>query len=142
MEQIGYVSKIDGDKAQVDVRRVSSCGEKCASCGSSCNIPATRVTLKNTVDAKEGDFVEIEMETSYVIKSAYIVYAIPLILMILGIGIGIYGFKALGFASYEILSFSTGLIALIISFFVLRKIDKKIQKENKSAFKMTRILDS
>lgn len=140
MEQIGYVNKIDGNTAQVVVRRVSLCGDKCTSCKGSCNVPGISVNIENVLGAKEGDFVEVRMKTKTVLKSAFLVYAIPLVMLIIGITAGISIFKNLGFSNYESYGFLTGLIFLGISYIVLRKIDNYIKKKNSLVFEMVRII--
>ena len=140
MNQVGYVRKIDNSMAILEVRRVSSCGDNCSSCGSSCDIPSTKVKVKNTLMAKEGDFVEVKMKTNVILQSAFLVYIMPLIMMIVGISFGISIFKNMGISSYESLGFLMGIIALIISFFILRIIDKKIRNSSKLEFQMIRII--
>lgn len=142
MDQIGYVVSIEGDVAVVDVRRTSACGDKCSSCGGGCNIPATRVNIENNLEARIGDFVEVRMETKTVMKSAFIAYVIPLIMLILGVGVGIYVFKSFGIKNYESFGFFVGLLFLGISYLILRMIDKKIRESNSLKLQMVRILDN
>jgi len=139
LEQIGFVSKVEGDFVQVDIKRASSCGDNCGSCGSSCNIPGLRINVKNDLGAKLGDFVEVEMSTKSILNSAFIVYMIPLIMMILGISLGAYIFKTMGYKNYEIFGMLAGVFSLVISFMLLKIIDKRV-KENKSlTFEMVKI---
>lgn len=142
MDRIGYISKVEGNMAQVIVRRVSACGHNCASCGSSCSVPGITVNIENTVDAKEGDFVEIRLKTRTVLKSAFLVYIIPLILMVFGTGIGIYVFETMGFNNYETYGLLTGLAFLGISYIILRFIDRSLTRNNKLSFEMVRIVNS
>ncbi|SHH90624.1 positive regulator of sigma(E), RseC/MucC [Caloranaerobacter azorensis DSM 13643] len=140
MDQIGFVSRIEGDRAEVIVRRVSSCGDKCTSCKGGCSVPGIKTTIKNTLGAKPGDYVEIRMNTSIVLKSAFLVYVLPLILMIFGISLSIYLFKNMGYNNYENLGFIAGLLFLGFSFIILRLYDKKIKKNENYKFEMVRIL--
>ncbi|KGG81500.1 positive regulator of sigma(E),RseC/MucC [Caloranaerobacter azorensis H53214] len=140
MDQIGFVSRIEGDRAEVIVRRVSSCGDKCTSCKGGCSVPGIKTTIKNTLGAKPGDYVEIRMNTSIVLKSAFLVYVLPLILMIFGISLSIYLFKNMGYSNYENLGFIAGLLFLGFSFIILRLYDKKIKKNENYKFEMVRIL--
>ncbi|QIB26520.1 SoxR reducing system RseC family protein [Caloranaerobacter azorensis] len=140
MDQIGFVSRIEGDRAEVIVRRVSSCGDKCTSCKGGCSVPGIKTTIKNTLGAKPGDYVEIRMNTSIVLKSAFLVYVLPLILMIFGISLSMYLFKNMGYSNYENIGFVAGLLFLGFSFIALKLYDKKIKKNENYKFEMVRIL--
>lgn len=140
MNQIAYVSKIENDIAHLEVRRSSACGDKCSSCGGSCDIPVTRVRMKNTLKAEQGDLVEVKMETKFVLKSAFIVYIIPLVLMISGIIIGISIFESIGIGNPEAMGLLAGVILLAVSYFILRSIDKKIKNGNKIKFELVKII--
>ncbi|WP_130806788.1 SoxR reducing system RseC family protein [Senegalia massiliensis] len=140
MDQVGYVVEVKDNYAVVDVRRTSACGDKCSSCGGGCNIPAMRVNIKNTINARVGNFVEVEMETKSLMKSAFIAYIIPLIMLIAGISLGVYFFSNLGFQNYEIFGVLTGLVALVISYFLLRVIDNNIKKSKSTELKLVRVI--
>ncbi|MBS4534226.1 SoxR reducing system RseC family protein [Clostridium sp. D2Q-14] len=140
MDQIGYVVNIKDEIAVVDIRRTSACGEKCSSCGGGCNVPAMRVNIKNTIGAKVGNFVEVEMKTKSLMKSAFIAYIVPLIMLIVGIAGGIYVFRSIGFSDYESLGFLSGLVFLVISYFILRFIDNTIKNKNSAELKIVKVL--
>ncbi|RKD34640.1 SoxR reducing system RseC family protein [Thermohalobacter berrensis] len=141
MNQIGYIVSTKGNIAEVDIRRSSACGDKCGSCSGGCNAPKIRVKMKNTLGAEKGDLVEIKTKTNVVLKSAFIVYVVPLIIMILSIFAGINGFKSLGFSNYESLGFLTGLFSLGLSYIILKNIDKKIKEKNSLNFEMVKIIN-
>ncbi|MTI47776.1 SoxR reducing system RseC family protein [Sporosalibacterium faouarense] len=140
MNQLGYVTKVDNGIAHLEVRRVSACGDKCGSCGGGCNVPATKVKIKNSLGAEKGDMVEVEMQTDFVLKSAFLVYIMPLILMVGGIIGGINLFENLGIDNYEALGFASGILLLGVSYFILRIIDKSVNKSDRIHFKMVKIL--
>ncbi|WP_202710678.1 SoxR reducing system RseC family protein [Sporosalibacterium faouarense] len=140
MDKIGFVVNTDKDKAKVIVRRVSACGDKCTSCEGSCNVSGTIVNIKNSANAESGDYVEIQMATSSVLRTAFIVYVVPLILMIGSITIGLNIGSTLGINNIELLGVAFGGVSLLISFFLLRVIDKSIQNKSKSGFEMVKIL--
>lgn len=140
MQQVGFVKKINGDKMELEVKRVSGCGENCKGCGSSCNIPPHYISLKNNLGAEVGDFVELKGETNKILKYTLIVYMIPFIFFIGGIALGSSIFKTKGFANHESLGFLIGLIFLIISFFFLKIIDKKVGKKKEETISVIRIL--
>ncbi|MBS4539697.1 SoxR reducing system RseC family protein [Clostridium sp. D2Q-11] len=140
MDQIGYVIETKDDIAVVDVRRTTACGDKCSSCGGGCSVPAMRINIKNTIGAETGNFVEVEMETKSLMKSAFIAYVIPLIMLIVGISSGIYFFQSRGFGNYESLGLLTGLGFLGLSYFILKFIDNRIKNSKSSELKLVRVL--
>lgn len=140
MEQVGYVRKIIDDKAEVEVKRISSCGGGCSSCGGSCNVPSIIVVMNNLIDAEVGDYVEIKAKSKNIIKYALIVYMIPFVMLILGITLGMSLFQSMNISNYETCGFIIGLIFLIISFIIVRRIDKSIEKKNENTMEMVRII--
>lgn len=121
MRQIGIVEKISGGEALVRIQRASACGENCASCSGGC--APSRTTVRAAVEAEcaEGDRVIVEMESGKVIGAAALVYLIPLIMLFAGYFIGSLFFKE------EILCVLTGFAAMVICFFAVSVIDKKLK---------------
>jgi len=140
MEQVGFVKKIDGNKMELEVRRVSACGTSCNTCSSGCEVKPHTITVYNELNAKIGDFVEIKGESKRIVKYALIVYMIPFVAFILGVVAGNAIFKSLAYANYELLSFFTGFITMAISFLIVRVIDKKVSKKADSSIRIVRIL--
>lgn len=139
MEQVGFVRKTVKDRAELEVRRVSGCGG-CKGCAASCEVKTHVITLKNNLNAKVGDLVELEGEPKNILKYAFIAYMIPFIFLIVGIFAGSSYFKAHGNPNYEILSFLVGLVSLVVSYFVVKLFDKRIAENDEDAIRMTRIL--
>lgn len=140
MEQIGFVRNIIDGKLELEIKRVSGCGENCKGCGSSCDIPAHIITLPNKLNASIGDFVEIKGESKKLLKYAMIVYMVPFIFLIAGIVLGNNYFKSIGNPNYELLSFLTGLISIVLSYFILRIIDKRISDKDEQSISLVKIL--
>ncbi len=141
MEQVGYVRKTSNGMAEVEVRRISGCGGGCSSCGGSCNMPSIVVSMENPINAKVGDYVEIKGKSKKIIKYALIVYMIPFVMLILGIILSMNLFQSMNIANYENYSFIVGLIFLVFSFFIVRKVDNSIKKKNENAMEMVRVLE-
>lgn len=141
METIGYVVKTTDKKAIIDVKRSTACGDKCSSCGNSCSVPSVRVEAINKIGAKSGDFVEIQMETKTILKSAFIAYIIPLFMLIIGIISGINFGKFNDINNYEMVGLLFGIVFLFISFIILKAIDNKIKKSGKLNVYIIKILD-
>ena len=66
MEQvIGKVIRVKkGGYAEVKLDRKSMCGESCAACGGLCGLHDSVIRAKNTLNAKENDWVEVSVPTA------------------------------------------------------------------------------
>ncbi len=94
LEEYGRVVALDGNLAKVETIRTSSCQscEAKSTCGQgsiakvvgqkSCIISAL-----NSLSLQVGDEVVLGLEESTLVKSALLVYLLPLVLMIVGAGI-------------------------------------------------------
>ena len=93
MEQIAVVKKIlENGMAQISVERGTACGaaHSCADCaGCEHVIVQTEkvVTAINDVSAQAGDIVRVRSENAPFMKSAAIVYLLPLVLVLAVYGI-------------------------------------------------------
>lgn len=141
MEQIGFIRNTKGDMVEVEVRRISGCGGGCSSCGGSCSMPSMIISMKNSVNAKKGDYVEIRAKSEKIIKYALIVYMIPFAMLVLGIFLGINIFQSMGMDNYETYGFIIGLIFLIISYIIVKRIDNRIKGKNENVMEIIRILE-
>lgn len=136
MRQRGYVSRADKDLVKIIIPRESACGGGCASCGGCDDEKSITLELENTLNAEVGDYVVVESKSSTILKSAFIAYIMPLILMIIGLSIGMSVFKYLGYQEYEALGFLVGLVFLGVSYIILRYIDNKYFKDNDGLFEI------
>lgn len=128
MNQIGTVKSIDDKTATVSVRRKSSCGDNCAGCSAACQVPVIDVKADVIPDIFVGDEVEIFSEDINVLKYSFILYGVPLFIMVAVIFIVSYFIKGEDGQLYGGLF---GILSLILSFFILRKYDK-IETSRKS----------
>ncbi|HZK33246.1 MAG TPA: SoxR reducing system RseC family protein [Tissierellaceae bacterium] len=140
MDQVGVITKTFDDKAEIEVKRTSACGENCKGCGSSCNTPNHIIVLKNNIGAEVGDMVEIKGETKAILKYMMIIYFIPFAMMLVGIFMGIKVFKEMGLSNYEPLSFLVGLITLALGYLIVKLFDIKLGKKENKIIAMTKIL--
>ena len=83
MKETGIVKDVSGEFCHVVVTLKSACGENCASCGGGCKLQNQICLVKNTKNAKAGDRVEIEIDSITVLKSAFLVYILPLLVFII-----------------------------------------------------------
>ena len=143
MQQRGFVSIADERIAKVIIQRESACGHSCSSCGGGCNSENSIILdLDNVLNANVGDYVIVESKSSTILKSAFIAYIMPLLLMIVGILIGMAVFENLGYANFETYGFGVGMVFLAVSYFILKHVDNKYFRNNDGLFEMVEIDDT
>ena len=73
------------------------------------------VTIETDIPLQVGDGVRLETNTKTVLLSAFCVYILPIVLLIVG---------------YALHTLYLGLILMVISFTILLQVDKKISKKH------------
>lgn len=139
MDKIGLVSNVEDGFAEVEVRRISGCGGGCKTC-SGCDTPSIKVKLSNDINAKTGDFVELQAHTKRVLKFTLIMYLVPFSMFLLGIVFGVNILEKNNVQAYELYGFLIGLISLTLSIFVLRLIDRYAGRKKITTIVMKRIV--
>lgn len=114
MNKNGIVEKVEGTKVTVKIERDSACGGNCAMCNA-CPGKNMLVEVQTDIPLVCGDKVRLETNTKFVLLSAFCVYILPIVLLIVG---------------YAIHTLYLGLILMILSFTILLQADKKINKNN------------
>ena len=129
MEQRARVRRLmDDGKAQVMVIRESACSgdcHKCSGCG------AVQETLlfeaENPVGDKPGDLVVIRSDSGPVLRSAAVLYMLPLVLFFLGYALGArWGIGAL-----------LGCLAFAASIALVVVYDRKVQAKIHTVYTIT-----
>lgn len=121
MLQTGIVRKADASCAVVEITRSSACGESCASCRL-CPGGSTEVEAYNEINASVGDAVIISLSDRKVLGAAFLVYIVPLLLLIAGYFLGSFLFKT------EAGGIGTGFLLTALSFAAIIYADKKIKR--------------
>lgn len=138
MIQIGRILSVNKGMAYMEVTRKGACGTGCASCTSSaCESKSEFISVPNDLNAEAGDKVELYVNDHYVLNSIYKVYGIPLVAFLALIFIGQFLIPAT-VANRDLYIFALGVLSFIISYMVLKKVDK--QESNRAQLKMTKIL--
>ena len=145
MNQQGYIIEIVDEKtARLKMQRHSAC----ASCGKcqtlSSETKEILVEVDNTIGAKIGDHVEVNMDNMNVLKATALAYIVPLVFLMLGT-IGSYfvldkliEVQGIG---VEIISGLIGIAMMLISYVILRINDNKFRESRKFIPIITNILD-
>lgn len=135
MQEIGKVSKIEGKYAIVKVQKKDECS-KCGMCLFPKNASEIEFRAKNTLLAKEGDDVLINTSNERgKLVGILLVFLVPLLL----IGLAVLIEKLFIKNEIFILPISIGLI--VVWFFMLSFIDKKIAKNDKYVCEIIEILN-
>ncbi|WP_461206508.1 SoxR reducing system RseC family protein [Clostridium sp. DL1XJH146] len=140
MLETGVVTKIVNKEASVQFIRKSGCGENCNSCKMECNANFVTVEVKNTLNAKVGDNVKVEMKNSSFNKMMFFAYGLPLIMLVIGSVIGYSVFKSLGNVNYELYAFIIGMAFFGVSYIILNKFNKKVKNNDEYGVIMKEIM--
>ncbi len=125
MKEIGTVKALRGNNAEVEIKRNSACGD-CGACHVSKDQSVMLTTAKNSVNAKSGETVEVEMQFANVFVAAFIMYGIPLFAFILGSCVAYYLVDALSIGWDQVLtSFLTGISLTAATYLVIRNFDRQ-----------------
>ena len=137
----GVIEKITGQKAVVRVKKSSAC----AQCGSreSCGISDRdmRVEVQNSLDAIEGDLVEISVHQGALLKISFLVYLLPVLAFILGAFTGLY-LSTVFNTDQSKTAIATGAIFLAVSFLGLKVYERSGSRNADYLPRMTRIINN
>ncbi|MGL6107044.1 SoxR reducing system RseC family protein [Romboutsia sp.] len=141
MEQQGYIVEIvDSNTAKLKIQRHSACAS-CGKCATTSEKKDVIVEVDNTIGAKVGDRVAVNMESVNVLKAAAIVYILPLIGLLGGTIITYYVLSAIGSVNnIEIISGAVGGILTVVSFLILKLNDNKFRDSREYIPIVTKVL--
>ena len=122
MREVGKVIKVEKNNIKVRIGRKSACAS-CNMCGMKSEAAHIDILTENTVNAKIGDSVELELETSVVMFSAGIIYIVPLVTALIGFFIA-YILKV-----SEVMQFAFLMIGTFVGFIFVSIIDKLVKKK-------------
>lgn len=142
MIQTGTVIEtINGNKAKVHMKKHSACGD-CGACQHGKENMELNIVAMNEIGAKPGDFVEVNMETQNVMGAAFIIYVIPLLALVLGIGVGSYVLNTIGVQeNVEVYAAGIGFLLTVIAYLMIKRFEGTFNKDKKYVPVVTRILD-
>ncbi|RQD70589.1 MAG: sigma E positive regulator RseC/MucC [Tindallia sp. MSAO_Bac2] len=142
MKQCGQIIQVLNGTAKVKMQRHSSCAG-CNACKMGSSDKPIELEALNRLNAREGDWVEVEMENQYVLTAAFMMYMIPLLFLVAGVLIGHY---ALGFAGvgqyHELLTAVIAFLATALAYIILNRSEKKRAFKEKMLPSIAGIIDN
>ena len=144
MEEVGKVVEDKGNKVVIKVDRDSAC-EKCdRNCDLAQNHNKDELLVeleKRNIDVQEGQKVILEMAEKNMVFSAIIVYLLPLFFMVGGYFITGWFLLQVGVEPGEVTNIIGSLLFLGISFYIVRKINNFVEKNEDFKPKISRIVE-
>jgi sigma-E factor negative regulatory protein RseC len=131
LEEIGRVTKVEGQQAIVEMDRHSACAH-CGICTAGIQ-DKMEIVADNSLGSKVNDLVKVAVPGPVILKSAFIVYVIPLFGLVLGYLLG----RRLG---GEKAGVALGISSVALVLYGLHYYDRKLKKENKLIVQITEIL--
>ncbi|MEG2881652.1 MAG: SoxR reducing system RseC family protein [Christensenella sp.] len=139
MKEAGLVVKVDDDRAYVLFERTSACS-KCGACGMLSGQKDITVTMKNTLDVKPEDRVEVQFTSKNALSSSAIAYIFPLLMLFLGVFAG-YVIPQNVFPVKDVLAAILGIVFTAISFVILKLLNPYFKKKFADVYTMVKIVD-
>lgn len=128
MLNFGVVEAVHGSRATVAITRHTACGE-CGACQMGKENMERKVEANNTIGAKIGDRVTMSMSEDKVLKAAFIVYIVPLIVLIAGIFLTKLTLEFFQISDMvELYGVFVGLIGMALCFWFIKKKDTDMKK--------------
>jgi sigma-E factor negative regulatory protein RseC len=128
MEETGVVTRVEGPKAFVLVKKQSAC-DACAS-GASCKISesGSEIEAFNSAGAAPGDTVKVSFKAFTYLKGTLLIYGIPALALVVGAVVG-KEYLANYFRSMDpdILSAIAGFGFLIVSLVLVKLLIRKFE---------------
>ncbi len=134
MRELGIVKKTERAFASVSVDKKDECS-KCGMCMFPKNATAAILYADNSLGAKEGDSVIVEMTSCSKLIGAILAFLVPLILIIIS---ALLTYLVIGEEIY-MLFLSVG--SIIVWYLILPFIDKRLKKSKKFAPKIVQIIN-
>jgi len=128
----GRVTKVEGNLTQVEIEKKSAC----RACGL-CSMRGKNTMIAeadNSIGAKVGERVRIEVPSSIILKGALLFYILPLVALMLGMALGIKITK------HQIGGLTLGFSFFILSFVLIWFHSKKTTAQNLYRSRITMII--
>ena len=143
MEKEAWVVKVEGEEVRLRYMRHSAC-KNCGACfvlGNSLG-EQELILPKNEFNLKQGDRVTVGLNSTSLLRAGFLVYALPLVLFLLGyLGGARMGNLLWGAARAEASGVMGGALALALTYFGLHFHDRRLRKLTRYQPQVTRVLE-
>jgi len=147
VEEKAMVVAIEGTNALLQTQRRSAC-QSCSvkqGCGTSVLAKvvgrrSSQILVVNTLEASVGDQVMIGINDNALVKGSLLIYALPLILLLVGAVLGELWAHAYGFNT-ELMSIVSGVVGFALAMALIRYSLYKTQFKNEIQPHMLRIVN-
>lgn len=135
MTQEAVVTRILPDgMAEVAVKRTTACGGNCGSCESCVFQNELKTPALNRIQARPGQKVLIESQTSRIFKAAFLVYVFPLLLFLAGF------FASSALSLGETAEIICSFVGLILGALIVVLSQRRIREKDKITFEIVEFL--
>ena len=120
MLQEAIITKIrDDGLAEVVVERLGICGGDCNGCEGCKYDHLMKSVVQNPIAANRGQHDMIETPTSGVVKGAFVLYVLPIVMLILGYALG--ALLSLSESYCILAAFAAAIVGIVIAIIVSKK---------------------
>lgn len=123
MAEYGEVIEKTKNKVRLRMQRNEACGS-CHACDLGSGGKMLEITALNKCGAEVGDTVELFIKKERFLSAVAIMYVVPLIALLVGVGLG-YLINYLTSLSSELIPVFCGFLLTFIAFLSIKKLDKK-----------------
>ena len=113
---IGVVTKVEKDYVMVALERQDMCGE-CHACEILGEVKKCTLRCINQCNSQEGNLVEVDVAQTSFMRATLIMYGLPLIGLLVGVG--------MGYKYSEGLAILMGLILMMMTFLIIKYGEKR-----------------
>ncbi|MEO5363968.1 MAG: SoxR reducing system RseC family protein [Magnetococcus sp. DMHC-8] len=146
LREEGVILEREGEFALVANQRRGGCGgcQSGASCGvfSAGSGKTTGIRARNPLEAEVGDRVVLEISERQLLRASFLVYAVPIMAMVLVGTLGRSLAMTLGVGDSESAGALAGLAALVLSFYGLYRYNLRIRDDASQQPVITRVIST
>ena len=129
MTQDAIVTKLlPNSMAEVVVTRQTACGGNCGSCEACMFQSELKAVARNRIQARPGQRVVIESQTSKVFSAVFLVYIVPIVLFLLGY------FLAYILGASEGICILVSFLSLVLSAVLLVQFHRRFSKDREIVY--------
>ncbi len=138
MKERGQIVEVKDGLAVVKIKRSSYCNS-CGACNMGAHPDEMILTVPNRLEGKPGDLVELDLESSSILKASAIMYLIPLAALLIGAGAG-YMIAYRINANTELFAALGGILLTILAFLGIHMMEPVFSRQRKYSPQMVSII--